>query len=400
MSSRSAKLNVKVIFALTLIHFTGDFYNSFVTPLLPVFAERFALTLTEVGLIGGLSRFLAFIVQPNVGYLADRHRTRFFILGGLVIGIVCIPLTGIAPSFLMLLMFVALGSTGSAMFHPSVAGMVYPYAGARLGLSMSIFNMGGTLAFALGPVFIAWYVSRWGLGAMPVMMLPGLVILIYLYLVVPLPDVERFENDGFVASFKEAFGEIWKWIALIWLIMVFRSFVAHVYRTFVPVLFVQEGYSLIAVGAMISLFTLAGTLSGILAGYLSDRIGFKKIFYTTYLLSVPALVAVLFTSGPWLYLMIFLAGFFIMATLPLGVTMGQELAPKGRSMVASLMMGFAFGLGGTMTPVAGALADAFSIRSVLAGVAVIPALLVGLVYFLPEFREKALRVDDDRADRI
>jgi FSR family fosmidomycin resistance protein-like MFS transporter len=151
---------------------------------------------------------------------------------------------------------------------------------------------------------------------------------------------------------------------------------------------------------MISLFTLAGTLSGLLAGYLSDRIGFKKIFYTTYLLSAPALMAILFTSGPWLYLAVFLAGFFVMATLPLGVTMGQELAPKGRSMVASLMMGFAFGLGGTMTPVAGALADAFSIRSVLAGVAVIPVLLLGLVYFLPERRERALDAGDDRADRI
>ncbi len=400
MSSRPRNFNARMIFALTLIHFTGDFYNSFVTPLLPVYADRFPLTLTEVGLNGGLSRFLAFIIQPNVGYLADRYRTRFFILGGLLIGIVCIPLTGVAPSFLLLLLFVALGSAGSAMFHPSVAGMVYPYAGARLGLSMSIFNMGGTLAFALGPVFIAWYVSRWGLDAMPLMMGPGFAVMVYLYLVVPVPEGERIESRGFAASFREAFGEIWKWIALIWLIMVLRAFVAHVYRTFAPVLFVQEGYSLVSVGAMISLFTLAGTLSGLLAGYLSDRIGFKKIFYTTYLLSAPALLAILFTSGPWLYGMVFLAGFFVMATLPLGVTMGQELAPKGRSMVASLMMGFAFGLGGTMTPVAGALADVFSIRSVLAGVALIPLLLLGLVYFLPERREKAFYAGDDRADRI
>jgi FSR family fosmidomycin resistance protein-like MFS transporter len=400
MSTRPENLNVRVIFALTLIHFTGDFYNSFVTPLLPVFADRFVLTLTEVGLIGGLSRFLAFIVQPNVGYLADRYRTRFFILGGLLIGIVFIPLTGIAPTFLLLLVFVALGSTGSAMFHPSVAGMVYSYAGSRPGLSMSIFNTGGTLAFALGPVFIAWYVSSRGLEAMPVIMLPGLMLMVYLYRVVPVPDVERFENSGFVASFRETFGEIWRWIALIWLIMVFRSFAEHVYRTFVPVLFVQEGYSLVAVGVMISLFTLAGTLSGLLAGHLSDRIGFKKIFYTTYLLSVPSLMAILFASGFWLYPAVFLAGFFIMATLPLGVTMGQELAPKGRSMVASLMMGFAFGFGGTMTPVAGAFADALSIRTVLAGVAVIPALLLGLVYFLPDRRERSPDAGDDRTDRM
>jgi FSR family fosmidomycin resistance protein-like MFS transporter len=53
-------------------------------------------------------------------------------------------------------------------------------------------------------------------------------------------------------------------------------------------------------------------------------------------------------------------------------------------MVSSLMMGFAFGLGGTMTPIAGAFADAFSIRPVLAAVALVPLALVGLVWFLPE----------------
>ena len=63
--------DVKVIIALTLVHFIGDFYSSFINPLLPVFLEKFALTLTEVGLLAGLSRFLAFIVQPTVGYLAD-----------------------------------------------------------------------------------------------------------------------------------------------------------------------------------------------------------------------------------------------------------------------------------------------------------------------------------------
>ncbi len=45
------KTDVKVIFALTLIHFTGDFYVSFVSPLLPVFVDKFALSLAQVGLI-------------------------------------------------------------------------------------------------------------------------------------------------------------------------------------------------------------------------------------------------------------------------------------------------------------------------------------------------------------
>ncbi len=64
--------------------------------------------------------------------------------------------------------------------------------------------------------------------------------------------------------------------------------------------------------------------------------------------------------------------------------MAQTLAPKGRSMVASLMMGFAFRLGGITPPLVGALADLFSISAVLSAVAWIPLLTTGLVFFLPE----------------
>jgi hypothetical protein len=66
------RTDVKVIFALTLIHFAGDFYVSFVNPLLPVFVEKFALSLAQVGLIAGMMRMLAFIVQTGIGKVGDR----------------------------------------------------------------------------------------------------------------------------------------------------------------------------------------------------------------------------------------------------------------------------------------------------------------------------------------
>jgi MFS transporter, FSR family, fosmidomycin resistance protein len=52
--------------------------------------------------------------------------------------------------------------------------------------------------------------------------------------------------------------------------------------------------------------------------------------------------------------------------------------------VSSLMMGLAMGLGGMMTPIVGSLADLYSIRTVLAGVAVISLASLGFVYFFPE----------------
>ena len=77
-----------------------------------------------------------------------------------------------------------------------------------------------------------------------------------------------------------------------------------------------------------------------------------------------------------------------MATMPLGVAMAQELAPRGRSMVSSLMMGLAFGFGGMLAPVTGKLADIFSIREVLYFLAIIPLLTIFVISMLPEKKLK------------
>lgn len=380
--------NVKVIFGLTLVHFTGDFYSSFINPLLPVFVEKYFLTLTQVGLITGISRFLAFIVQPSVGYLADRYRTRFFVLGGPFLAIVFISLVGVAPRYLVLLVFICIGSIGSSMFHPSVAGMVSTYSGRHFGFSMSIFNTGGTLAFGVGPLFITYFVGAYSLEASPFTMIFGLAVMLLLFRIVPPPQGEGLRDLGFIRSIKEVLGTVWKSIILIWVVMVLRAFVGVSFRIFIPVLYAQEGYSLVAIGAVVSLFTVAGAISGLLAGHLSDRIGYKPIFYCAHALTTPGLYLLLYLTGSWVFLGAFVAGFFTMATLPLGVAMAQELAPKGRSMVSSLMMGFAFGAGGMMAPLTGKLADIFSIQGVLFFLAIIPLLTIALIHLLPDKKLK------------
>ena len=378
------KANLKVIFALSLVHFTGDFYAAFLTPLLPLFVDKLGLTLTQVGLLAGISRFLAFVVQPSSGYIADHYHTRFFILGGPLLATVFMPLIGVAPSYLVLLFFVSMGSIGVSMFHPPAAGMVSQYAGSHFGLSMALFNLGGTLSFGLGPIFIAFFVHSWGLEASPVTMVFGLVLMAFLYKIVPLPTTEGLGHLGFMGSIKEAFGAVWRPIFIIWAIMVLRSFVGQVYMTFLPIYYSREGFSLLSLGAIVSLFTIAGALSGVAAGHFSDRFGFKPVFFVSHGLATPSLYLLLLLPGDWAYVSAFLAGFFLMASLPLGVTMAQEIAPKGKSMVSSLMMGLAWGTGGMMTPLAGKMADLFSIRPVLAVLAVIPLLTVGLIAMLPE----------------
>lgn len=380
--------NVRIIFALTLVHFMGDFYSSFIAPLLPVFVDKLSLSMVQVGIMVGIMRFLAFIVQPSIGYFADRYPTRSFALGGLLLTVLFIPLTGLSPSFFVLTLLLAFGSVGSSIFHPSVTGMVPVYAGRNSGFSMSIFNTGGTLAFGIGPLFITWYVARYGLSTMPVTMLIGLGALIFLYRVLPMPEDQDLKTSGFINSLKDTLGEVWQAVLLIWCVMVLRAIVGQSFMTFMPVLLAQKGYPLVAVGVVTSLFVVAGSLSGLTAGYLADKTGFKPIFYWTHGLMTPALLLFLNLSGSWIYIGAFTAGLFVLATLPLGVVMAQELAPRGRSMVASLMMGFAYGLGGVISPVIGKLSDLFSIQTVLLYVAFIPLLTLVIIFFFPDVGSK------------
>ena len=382
MTAKTQHANIKIIFALTLIHFTGDFYHSFVIPLLPLFVAKFSLTLAQAGLITGLSRFLAFIVQPPVGYLADRYRTRIFTLGGTLLATVFFSITGIAPNFLILLLFVCFGSIGASMFHPTTAGMVEPHSGRHFGFAMAIFGTGGTLAFGIGPLFISWFVTTYGLQTMPCVMIIGLGVMIYLYHTVPVPEVHDFKQQSLFQSIKEVFGPVWVPVLLIWLVMTLRAYVSQSYLTYLPLLYSQKGLSLLSIGALVSLFTVGGAISGLLAGHLSDKIGFKPVFVSAHLLTTPSMFLLLYLPGKWIYPGVFLTGFFVLATLPLAVALAQKMAPQGKSMASSLMMGLAFGAGGLLTPLTGKLADSFSIRPVLSILALIPILSITLIYCL------------------
>ncbi len=381
-----SQVQYRVIFILTLVHFTGDFYSSFFTPLLPAFVDRLDLTLAQVGLITGLVRFLSFIVQPVVGYLADRHEGRFFVLSGLFLAFFAIPFTGLAVHFSSLLLLLLLGSLGSSMFHPSTTGMVPLYAGNRTGTALSIFNTGGTLAFSIGPIFITWYVARFGLDAMPWTMGLGLVCFLFCLRYLPAPVSEGMASLGFIGSLKDSLGKVYKIIILIWMVMVLRAVAGQAFMTFMPVYLVQKGYSLTCVGMIVALFVASGTVSGLTAGYTADRIGYKPVFFVLFLLMTPTLLLFLYLPGAWVYPGAFLGGFFVFGPLPLGVGMAQKLAPKSRAMISSLMMGFAYGLGGLASPLIGKLSDIYGIETVLFYTAFIPLVPLVLITRFPRTR--------------
>jgi len=146
----------------------------------------------------------------------------------------------------------------------------------------------------------------------------------------------------------------------------------------------SEGHSLVSVGGMLSLFTVGGSVSAIVCGHLVDRIGFKPVYFFSFALSPPCILLFIYASGWKLYPFAFLSGFLLLATLFPALALAQKIAPKGRSLVSSIVMGLALGTAGILMPLAGLLADTFSIRAVLSFIALVPLAALVLIYYLPE----------------
>ncbi len=382
--THSAEINKKAIFALFLVHFSGDFYLSFVRPLLPVLAEKFSLNLTQVGVITAVMTLMAFLIQPVFGFFADRYQPRQILLISALVGAVCIPLAGVAPAFAVVLVLIGLGSISSAIYHPTAAGMVPVFAGQHAGFSISIFGLGGTLGFTLGPIVAASFVSLYGLNRLPATTLFGFLVFFCLMVLIPAPDVDASQKNESLGSIRETIGKVWRPVALIWILAVSRGFVEQAGQTFIPVLYASEGHSLVTVGAVISLFTVGGSLSALVCGHLVDRIGFKPVYYFSFALSSPFLLLFIHGTGGWVYPLAFISGFLMLATLFPGVALAQHIAPNNRSLVSSIVMGLAMGSAGILMPLAGRLADAFGIRPVLSCIAVIPFAALFAVRYLPE----------------
>lgn len=382
--SDTTQINKKAIFALFLIHFTGDFFQSFTRPLLPVLANKFSLNMTQVGMIAGVATFMAFLIQPFFGYMADRYKKRLILLVGTFVGAICIPMVGVAPYFWIVLVFIGLGSISSAIYHPAAAGMVSVYAGLRTGLAMSIFGLGGTLGFTLGPIVCSGYVTLLGLQRLPILTLLGVLGFVVLFVMIPASNGSEPTQMDFIGSLKQSIGEVWRPIALIWAIAFSRAFLEQSLLTFIPVLTSSEGYSLVSVGGIVSLFTVGGSVSALVCGHLVDRVGFKPVYFFSFALSSPSILLFINSRGVQIYPIAFLSGFLLLATLFPAVALAQKVAPRGRSLVSSIVMGLALGTAGLLLPLTGKMADVFSIRTILNCAAFIPLAALLLIRSLPE----------------
>jgi FSR family fosmidomycin resistance protein-like MFS transporter len=91
-----------------------------------------------------------------------------------------VALTGLAPTYALVLAAAAVTGIGVAAFHPEAARQVYLSSGKRRAMAMSFFAVGGNLGFAIGPALATPLQLRFGLRGTILLVLPALAMALVL----------------------------------------------------------------------------------------------------------------------------------------------------------------------------------------------------------------------------
>ena len=147
-----------IILSLSFCHLLNDLMQSLVPALYPILKSSYGLSFGQIGLITLTQQCIASILQPVVGLYTDRRPQPYSLTLGIGFTLVGLLAMSRAASYPAILLAAALIGVGSAVFHPEASRVARMAAGGRYGLAQSLFQVGGNVGSASGPLLAAFVV--------------------------------------------------------------------------------------------------------------------------------------------------------------------------------------------------------------------------------------------------
>jgi FSR family fosmidomycin resistance protein-like MFS transporter len=315
-----------------------------------------------------------------VGLYADRHPTPLALPGGTLFSLAGLMVLSIAHRYPVLLVGASLLGVGSSVFHPEASRVARMAAGARHGLAQSLFQVGGNIGQALGPLAAALVVVRWGQSSLAFFALLALVSGAILWNVgvwYKHHGLARLKAGAAHRAASPALPKraVRRGIAVL-LLLVFSKYVYLGSLTSYFTFYLIHRFGLSVRDAQLELFTFAAAIAvgTILGGPFGDRIGRKRVIWFSILGTLPFTLLLPYASLFWTGPLVVIIGLILASAFPAIVVFAQELVPGKVGMVSGLFFGLAFGVGGLGAAILGALADTWGIERVYDLCSYLPAL--------------------------
>ena len=388
--SSADKTIFSVIFAISFCHLLNDMMQMLLPSIYPNLASELRLTFGQVGAITMAYQVTASLLQPLVGLQADRRPAPFALPGGTIFSLAGLVVLSMARSYGMVLAGSSLLGMGSSIFHPESSRVARMAAGKRHGMAQSLFQVGGNVGSAIGPLAAALVVVRLGQSSLALF---GLLLSFAV-----LWNVAVWYRDHGLARLEEnrksleqtalPQGAAKRGVTIL-LVLIFSKYVYLTSLTsyFTFYLIQRFGLSIRAAQLHLSVFLAAVALGTFLGGPLGDRIGRKYVIWGSILGVLPFTLLLPHVNLFWTGVLSAIIGMVLASAFSAIVVFGQELVPNKVGMISGLFFGFAFGVAGLGAAVLGRVADAYGIYTVYRICAFLPA--IGLLAgFLPDLRQR------------
>jgi FSR family fosmidomycin resistance protein-like MFS transporter len=386
---RVGRTRFRLLGAVGFVHLLNDMMQSVILAIYPLLKGEFHLDFFHIGAITLTFQLTASLLQPVVGMLTDLRPLPYLLPVGMCFTLSGLLLLSMAPTYALLLSAVALIGCGSSIFHPESSRVARMASGGRYGLAQSVFQLGGNVGQALGPLLAAVIVLKLGRSHVGWFGLAALLAIVILLQVsswyhrhldervrmrstteqptLPAPVVAHTIGVLLVLMFS-------KFFYLASINSYYEFYLIHRFRLSPRTSADLLGVFLFAVAA--------GTLIG---GPLGDRFGRRRVIWFSILGCAPFTLALPYVGLGLTVGLSIAIGLVLASAFPAIIVYAQDMLTHRIGMVSGLFYGFSFGLGGIGAAVLGVLADHTSITVVYRVCAFLP--LIGLLAaFLPDVR--------------
>ncbi|MEM7535478.1 MAG: MFS transporter [Chloroflexota bacterium] len=384
-NSQEGQFQTAQVSTIAFGHFVHDIFSSgFIPTLLPILREKLLLNYEQAG-------FLAFCLQapgilnPLIGYMADKVNLRYFVILAPAVSATLITLSGMVTDYVTMVFLMLCVGVSIAAFHVPAPAMIARISGNRIGMGMSFYMFGGETARTIGPL-IAVSAITW-LTFEGVWRLSIIAWLTSAFLFVRLRHIDaraNKKNNASLDSFWPIALSVFPQILFIFLARVPMLAAITIY---LPTFMKDELDSSLWLGAgALTILEGAGATGIMFTGSLSDRFG-RISMLRILLVAAPFLLFAFLLSPAWaLPVVLILLGFTAITPAPVLMAIIQDYFPDHRAFGNGILMAINFFLRGVGIWVVGLLADQVGLTTAFWWTGFLYFLSIPAVMMLPKVK--------------
>ena len=357
-------LILPIIGAVAFAHLLNDSIQAIVTASYPMLKAEFALTFTQIGWIAMIYQLTASLLQPWIGLYTDKHPKPYLLPMGMVMTFMGIGLMSVAPSFNVLLVSAAMIGVGSSTFHPEASRIARMASGGKFGTAQSAFQVGGNTGSAIGPLLAAAIIIPYGQHSIGWFMLSAALAVWVLWRVTQWSLKHSASKKVSITPIHQRMSrsQIIRALSIIGILMFAKFiYIASIsnYFTF----YLIERFQLSVQTSQLFLFAFLGAVAvgTFVGGPVGDKIGRKAVVWVSFLGAAPFAVMLPYVGLFWTAMFVMMVGLIMSSAFSALVVYAQEVLPGRVGMVAGIMFGLMFGIGGLGAAGIGHLADSHGI---------------------------------------